>query len=208
MPADKHGTLRGHVSRGPLCARLGRAEWGRFDVALCCLCLSGPAGALRSSASFGDVGTFRGLPVSRWNSDQPGLAAARALAGRGDGMSMPVYLRRGEIDKLSGLIYGGLNSASPVWTWPEERGADAGTQVTSGDLQEAWFPVNFCRLFRDCFLYEEDATLHLAAGIPRFWYDLGKPIGVTDAPTHFGPVSYQMQYDPSQLQITGEATFA
>ena len=120
----------------------------------------------------------------------------------------PVYLRRGEIDKLSGLIYGGLNCASPVWTWPEERGADAGTQVTSGDLQEAWFPVNFCRLFRDCFLYEEDATLHLAAGIPRFWYDLGKPIGVTDAPTHFGPVSYQMQYDPSKLQITGEATFA
>jgi hypothetical protein len=120
----------------------------------------------------------------------------------------PVYLRRGEIDKLSGLIYAGLNCASPVWTWPEERGADAGTQVTSGDLQEAWFPVNFCRLFRDCFLYEEDATLHLAAGIPRFWYDLGKPIGVANAPTHFGPVSYQMQYDPSKLQLTGEATFA
>ena len=67
----------------------------------------------------------------------------------------PVYLRRGEIDRLSNLVYGGLNCGSPVWTWPEERGPDPASSRISGDLQEAWFPVHFCRLLRDCLLYEE-----------------------------------------------------
>lgn len=119
----------------------------------------------------------------------------------------PVYLRRGEVDQLSRLIYAGLNCASPVWTWPEERAPGAGTSLTSGDLQEAWFPVNFCRLMRDCLLYEDDSVLHLAAGVPRFWHGLGKPIGVTDAPTHFGKVSYQMQCDTENRRITGTVRF-
>ena len=119
----------------------------------------------------------------------------------------PVYLRRGEVDRLSRLIYAGLNCASPVWTWPEERAPGAGTSLTSGDLQEAWFPVNFCRLFRDCLLYEDDSVLHLAAGVPRFWHALGKPIGVTDAPTHFGKVSYAMQFDAARRRLTGTVRF-
>ncbi len=119
----------------------------------------------------------------------------------------PVYLRRDEVDRLSRLIYAGLNCGSPVWTWPEERESNAGTSVTSGDLQEAWFPVNFCRLVRDCLLYEDDSVLHLAAGVPRFWHGLGKTIGVTDAPTHFGKVSYGMQCDVENRRITGTVRF-
>jgi hypothetical protein len=107
----------------------------------------------------------------------------------------PVYLRRGEIDRLSNLVYGGLNCASPVWTWPEERGPDPGSSQISGDLQEAWFPVHFCRLLRDCLLYEEDGVLHLAEGVPRFWYTLGGAIGVERAPSHFGTVSYCIHCD-------------
>ena len=114
----------------------------------------------------------------------------------------PVYLRRGEIDRLSNLVYGGLNCASPVWTWPEERGPDPGSSLTSGDLQEAWFPVHFCRLLRDCLLYEEDGVLHLAKGVPRFWYTLGGAIGVQRVPSHFGTVSYCIHCDVANRTVT------
>lgn len=113
----------------------------------------------------------------------------------------PVYLRRGEIDTLTDLIYAALNHGSPVWTWPEERQPGAGTPLCTGDLQEAWLPVNFCRLFRDLFLYEEDDTLHLAAGIPRGWYQQG-PIGVEHAPSYFGPVSYTLEYHEAAGTLT------
>lgn len=113
----------------------------------------------------------------------------------------PVYLRRGEVDTLTALIYAALNHGSPVWTWPEERQPGAGTSLVTGDLQEAWLPVNFCRLFRDLFLYEEDDVLHLAAGIPRCWHGHG-PVGVKDAPSHFGPVAYQLEYSAVDGVIT------
>jgi hypothetical protein len=49
---------------------------------------------------------------------------------------------------------------------------------------------------------------NLALGTARHWLGSGKPVGITSAPTHFGPVSYQMQYDAATSQVTGEATFA
>jgi len=117
----------------------------------------------------------------------------------------PVYLRRGEVDKLTALIYAALNHGSPVWTWPEERQPGAGTSLTSGDMQEAWFPFNFCRLFRDLFLYEEDEVLHLAAGIPRFWHG-SAAVGVIGAPSYFGPVSYLIKcnWEAAMAEVTGE----
>jgi len=98
-----------------------------------------------------------------------------------------------------------LNHGSPVWTWPEERQPGAGTSMTTGDLQEAWFPFNFCRLFRDLFLYEEGDVLHLAAGIPRFWYVSGA-VGTSRAPSYFGPVSYRIECDweANLAEVTGE----
>ena len=32
-------------------------------------------------------------------------------------------------------------------------------------------------------------------------------MGVDKAPTHFGPVSYQLQYDAARAVVTGEVTF-
>jgi hypothetical protein len=113
----------------------------------------------------------------------------------------PVYLRRGDSDALADLVYAALNHGSPVWTWPEERRASAGTPVVSGDLQEAWLPVNFCWLFRDMFLYEEGDTLHIAAGIPRDWYRRG-PVGVENAPSYFGKISYAMDYSEATRTVT------
>ena len=123
------------------------------------------------------------------------------MAGRGNGLPGARLLRRGEIDRLSNLVYGGLNCGSPVWTWPEERGPDPASSRISGDLQEAWFPVHFCRLLGDCLLYEEDGVLHLAAGVPRFWYTLGRAIGVERAPSHFGTASYCIHCDVANRTV-------
>ena len=118
----------------------------------------------------------------------------------------PVYLRRGEVDPLSRLIYAGLQF-QPRVDVARRACAGHGTSLISGDLQEAWFPVNFCRLFRDCLLYEDDSVLHLAAGVPRFWHRLSKPIGAANAPTHFGKVSYVMQFDAASRRLTGTVRF-
>lgn len=118
----------------------------------------------------------------------------------------PVYLRRGDTDALSALVYASLNHGSPVWTWPEERQPGAGTALCSGDLQEAWLPTNFCRLFRDLFLYEEENELHFAAGIPRFWLLKGL-VGVVDATSHFGSVGYSIAFDWNRQrgEVSGSA---
>jgi hypothetical protein len=55
---------------------------------------------------------------------------------------------------------------------------------------------------------EEGDGLHLARGTAREWLAGGQPVGVADAPTHFGPVSFQMQYDAARARVTGEVTFA
>jgi len=55
---------------------------------------------------------------------------------------------------------------------------------------------------------ERDGGLNLALGTPREWLGSGKPVGIAGACTHFGVVSYQMQYDPSGSKVTGEVTFA
>ena len=55
---------------------------------------------------------------------------------------------------------------------------------------------------------EHGDGLNLALGTPREWLASGSPVGIAAAPTHFGPVSYQMQYDPATSQVAGEVTFA
>lgn len=108
----------------------------------------------------------------------------------------PVYLRRGEVDKLSDTLYSILNIASPVWTWTSDRqgGAATGLSDTRG-LQESYPTLFFTWLFRDLFLYEKESELHLAAGIPRHWYAAGRPIGASDAPSYFGTVTYRIEAD-------------
>ena len=55
---------------------------------------------------------------------------------------------------------------------------------------------------------ESGDGLNLALGTARQWLASGKPVGIAAAPTHFGPVSYQMQYDAAKSQVSGEVTFA
>lgn len=116
-------------------------------------------------------------------------------------------LARGNGDAAAKYLYATLNHGTPLHTWCEERGADPGTSKCTGDKQHLWTPVAVARLVRDMLVIESGDGLNLASGADRHWLASGKPVGVTDAPTHFGPVSYRMQYDATNSKVTGEATF-
>ena len=55
---------------------------------------------------------------------------------------------------------------------------------------------------------ERGRGLDLALGTDRSWLASGKPVGIRRVPTHFGPVSYEMQYDAAPSLVTGRADFA
>jgi hypothetical protein len=54
------------------------------------------------------------------------------------------------------------------------------------------------RLLRYMLLREDGSNLEIAEGLPRAWLEAGKHVGVTEAPTLFGPVSYRIAAVDSQ----------
>ena len=117
------------------------------------------------------------------------------------------HLARGNGDIVAKYFYSTLNHGTPLYTWCEERGQEPGTPKTSGDRQHLWTPVAVVRCLRDMMVLESGDGLNLALGTERHWLASGKPVGIATAPTHFGPVSYQMQFDPAKSQVTGETSF-
>jgi hypothetical protein len=119
-----------------------------------------------------------------------------------------VHLARGNGDAAGRYLYSTLNHGTPLYTWCEERGQEPGTAKCSGDRQHLWTPVAVVRALRDMLAMEQGDGLHLALGTPREWLASGKPVGIAGACTHFGAVSYRMQYDPAGAKVVGETTFA
>jgi hypothetical protein len=118
------------------------------------------------------------------------------------------HLARGNGDVAVKYLYSTLNHGTPLYTWCEERGQEPGTTKTSGDRQHLWTPVAVVRAIRDMLVMENGDGLNLALGTAREWLASGSPVGMAVAPTHFGPVSYQMQYAPASSQVSGEVKFA
>ena len=119
-----------------------------------------------------------------------------------------VHLARGNGDAAAKYLYSTLNHGTPLYTWCEERGQEPGAAKTSGDRQHLWTPVAVVRVLRDMLVMEQAGGVHLALGAAREWLASGKPLGIAGAPTHFGSVSYQMQYNPTSSTVTGEVEFA
>jgi len=69
----------------------------------------------------------------------------------------------------------------------------------NGDLgTTAWFMENF----RNLLVWEDGGTLWLARATPRAWLEQGKKIGVKNAPTHFGTISYEIVSDADHGRIS------
>jgi hypothetical protein len=117
------------------------------------------------------------------------------------------HLIRGNGDKAAEYLYAVLNHGSPLYTWCEERGKEAGTQKSTGDRHHLYTPVAVVRIIRDMLVIEDQNGLHLGRGTARSWLASGKPIGITDARTYFGPVSYRIQYDAEIAKVVGHVNF-
>ncbi len=115
-------------------------------------------------------------------------------------------LLRGEADRATGYLYSTLNHGTPLYSWCEERGQEAGTRKTSGDRQHLWTPLAVVRYVRDALVFEEGPHLHLAAGIARSWLEQGKTMGIAEAPTHFGKVSYRIVSEAGKGLIQADVT--
>ena len=116
------------------------------------------------------------------------------------------HLARHEGDIAARYLYATLNHGTPLFTWCEERGPEPGSAKCTGDRQHLWTPVAFVRAVRDCLVLEEDDRLELALGMPRHWLAEGKPVGVERTATHFGPVSYHVQFDRATGSVRGDVT--
>lgn len=142
-----------------------------------------------------------GLPIhTGWQKD--GMWVAITLDNLGQAL-----LARGEGDKVAEYLYAVLNHGTPLYSWCEERGQEPGNANCTGDRQHLFTPVAVLRAVRDSFVMEENDGLQLALGAARDWLGSGEPIGIQNAPTHFGPVSWHMQFDPKARKVTGTAVF-
>jgi hypothetical protein len=142
-----------------------------------------------------------GIPIhTGWMKD--GMWVAIALDNVAE-----AHLVRDEGDAAIKLLYATLNHGTPVYTWCEERGQEPNTPKTSGDRQHLWTPVAVVRFLRDALVMEQDDQLHLARGIDRSWLASGREVGIQDAPTHFGTLTYRMAFDPSRSRLTGTIDF-
>jgi len=142
-----------------------------------------------------------GIPLNMgWMAD--GLWVAIAL----DNLAA-VHLLRGNGDAAAEYLYACLNHATPLYTWCEERQQDAGTEKCSGDRQHLWTPVSVLRTIRDFLVMEDHSVLQLAKGASRSWLKSGEEVGISEAPTHFGTVSYKMVFNEEKKEVVGSIQF-
>jgi hypothetical protein len=62
--------------------------------------------------------------------------------------------------------------------------------------------------FRCMLVFDEDNRLLLCGAAPREWFEDGKTIEVSNAPTDFGPVSYQIRSHAAEGTITAQVRFS
>jgi hypothetical protein len=179
------------------------SRWGALNVAFPCglvppqhELVTGTLRKIESRISNGGIPLHTG-----WQAD--GMWVAITLDNVAE-----THLSRGNGDAAARYLYATLNHGTPLYTWCEERGQEPGTVKTTGDRQHLWTPVAVVRAICDMMVLESGDGLNLALGTDRHWVGSGRPVGIAKACTHFGKVSYHMQYDSAGAKVTGEATFA
>ncbi len=135
-----------------------------------------------------------GLPMGTgWLSD--GLWVAMAL----DNFAA-AYLRMGLYDEAAAYLYPVLNHASRFVTYCEERGAEAGSPVKTGDMQHLWTPLSVCSYILDAVCFTKDDNMHLCSGLPRDLLSDGQHIAVKGLCTELGKLTLRIDRQQGQLR--------
>lgn len=111
------------------------------------------------------------------------------------------YVLLGERDRAVEMLdwYLGHQSAPGVYAWAESFDPVTGRFV-GGDMPHAWVGADYMNLLRTCLAYERGNALVLGAGVPRAWLERG-PVGVTNLPTLYGPLTYTMRLNQASGRI-------
>ncbi len=174
------------------------SRWGVLNAAFPCRLLAPDheliSGTIRKIESYKSPG---GIPVNTgWLKD--GMWVAITLDNLAE-----VQLLRDEGDAAAAYLYATLNHGTPLYSWCEERGQEAGSKQITGDRQHLWTPLAVCRYLRDALVMEDGEALHLARGTARQWLNGEKPLACENMKTYFGSISYELRYQAKSKTISG-----
>ena len=83
-----------------------------------------------------------------------------------------------------------------------DRGYIFNEHAVHGPPDKIYEEAGFLERFRNLLVMESGETLWLARATPRAWLEQGKKISVKNAPTHFGPLAYEIVSDVDNGKIT------
>jgi hypothetical protein len=120
------------------------------------------------------------------------------------------FIRLGWRERARGLVDFFMAGRRPAaWNqWAEVVGKEPRKARFVGDMPHAWVGADFIRSALDMFAYEREseASLVLAAGVPREWLE-GPGISVSGLRTRWGRVDYSLRLEQSGVVIAiGAAT--
>lgn len=101
-------------------------------------------------------------------------------------------LLRAQDARFYSLLQQVANLASPTGQWPEAVHPHT-LGGCMGDGQHAWAAAEWLLLLRACFIQEEGQGLILGSGLMKDWWQTGRPLRLSHAPTPYGFVSVQLQ---------------
>ncbi|MCC6159151.1 MAG: hypothetical protein IT350_13970 [Deltaproteobacteria bacterium] len=99
-----------------------------------------------------------------------------------------------------------LDRATQVGTWPEAIHPQTGGGCM-GDGHHGWAVADWLLFVRNALLVEEGDVLAITPVVPSEWLSWGKRIGVTNAPTHFGTVSYEIEGMRGEIVLTMKPSY-
>lgn len=101
-----------------------------------------------------------------------------------------VYLRLGQSGPLHTILGWSLsNQTLPnTYAWAEQI-SPANGGFTGGDMPHAWAAGSWTTLIREMLASEWDDRLHVFTGVPTWWFEGERVVGLENAPTHFGTLN-------------------
>lgn len=122
---------------------------------------------------------------------------------------MQTYIARDEVDRAHALAdYFFADQRPRGWNhWAEVVYREPRQAGFVGDMPHTWVGSAYLNALRALLVYEDDDLLVLAAGVPQAWFDTGDAIGIRNAPTYFGTLSYTIRARDDEVRIELDAPF-
>jgi hypothetical protein len=115
------------------------------------------------------------------------------------------FLQRRDMPKVMEIFKWELDHATPTNAWPEAVSLRTGYGACQGDIQ-GWAAAEYIMLLRNMLLLEQEDSIWIAPGVPSEWLVEGSTVGVKDAPTPYGKISYKITSNLSKNLIMFELT--